>query len=56
MKVACDSERRRIALRLWLPKTPNAPESLEFLDSLTQYRRHAEARTIGHLCCSPPIP
>ena len=26
---------------LCLPKTPNAPESLEFLDSLTQYRRHA---------------
>jgi len=26
---------------LCLPKTPTAPESLEFLDSLTQYRRHA---------------
>jgi hypothetical protein len=28
-------------LRLWLLKIPNAPKSLEFLDSLTQYRRYA---------------
>jgi hypothetical protein len=33
----------RARLLLWLPKTPNAPESLEFLDSLTQYRRHAKS-------------
>jgi hypothetical protein len=26
---------------LWLLKTPKAPKSLEFLDSPTQYRRHA---------------
>jgi hypothetical protein len=34
---------------LWLLKTPKAPKSLEFLDSLTQYRRHAYARAIDRL-------
>jgi len=32
---------QRLRDELWLPKTPNAPESLEFLDSPMQYRRHA---------------
>jgi hypothetical protein len=36
--------------RLCLPKTPKAAKSLEFLDSPTQYRRHAYARAID---CRP---
>jgi hypothetical protein len=33
--------RFRARYGLWLLKTPNATKSLEFLDSPTQYRRHA---------------
>ncbi len=42
--------------RQWLLKTPNAPKSLEFLDSATQYRRHAYARAIDGLSACMPIP
>lgn len=41
---------------VWLLKTPNAPKSLEFLDSTTQYRRHAHARAIDRLSACMPIP
>jgi len=32
---------RCLEILLWLLKTPKASKSLEFLDSPTQYRRHA---------------
>src|ERR1035437_8255646 len=41
---------------VWLLKTPNATKSLEFLDSPTQYRRHASARAIDRLSACMPIP
>jgi hypothetical protein len=41
---------------LWLLKIPNAPKSLEFLDSPTQYRRHVHARTIDRFSACMPIP
>jgi hypothetical protein len=47
---------KRPQMRVWLLKTPNAPKSLEFLDSATQYRRHAYARAIDHLSAYMPIP
>jgi PPOX class probable F420-dependent enzyme len=41
---------------LWLLKIPNAPKSLEFLDSPTQYRRHVHARAIDRFSACMPIP
>jgi hypothetical protein len=41
---------------LWLLKIPNAPKSLEFLDSPTQYRRHAYARAVDRFSACMPIP
>src|ERR1700730_12255797 len=41
---------------LWLPNTPNALKSLEFLDSPKQYRRHAYARAIDLLSACLPVP
>jgi hypothetical protein len=42
--------------RLWLLRIPNAPKSLEFLDSPTQYRRHVHARAIDRFSACMPIP
>jgi hypothetical protein len=41
---------------LWLLKILNAPKSLEFLDSPTQYRRHVHARAIDRFSACMPIP
>ena len=43
-------------LTVWLPKTLNAPNSLEFLDSLTQYRQHEYERAIDRFSACWPIP
>ena len=41
---------------LWLLKIPNAPKSLEFLDSPTQYRRHVHAGAMDRFSACMPIP
>ena len=43
-------------VRLWLLKIPNALNSLEFLDSPTQYRRHVHARAIDRFSACMPQP
>jgi hypothetical protein len=40
----------------WLLKIPNAPKSLEFLDSPMQYRQHVHARAIDRLSACMPTP
>jgi hypothetical protein len=37
-------------------KIQNSPQSLEFLDSSTQYRRHGNARAINRFSAGVPIP
>jgi hypothetical protein len=37
-------------------KIQNSPQSLEFLDSSTQYRRHSNARAINRFSAGVPIP
>jgi hypothetical protein len=43
-------------IRFWLLKIPNAPKSLKFFDSPTQYRRHVHARAIDRFSACMPIP
>jgi hypothetical protein len=58
----CPVRKRRLSAALssecilWLLRIPNAPKSLEFLDSPTQYRRHAYARGIDRFSACMQIP
>jgi len=46
----------RLKNTVWLLKVQNAPRSLEFSNSPTQYRRHAYSRAIDRFSTCMPIP